>query len=548
MTHNDSPSTTIHPDLPPMDPAFAAATIEALPSRLQKRLGNADPDSWTVTTGADSTTVTVAVGSATVTLTPPGAADCDCLLSPRCLHLAQVLVSCPPAADEPDSDTEKSAEPSTTEEPSSTEPADAPLTLAPDQVSTLELAESCLTGLLDRGLGGLTAGDRAAVLRVVAAARVHKLPLLASQFAVLHGHLGTGRLGYGDSHVTQAAVSALVETALAVHRLRHGHDTETLSIDAVGTARRTYNPVGNLRLRGWASEPLLTASGYAGVVTYMVDERDGRIWELSTVLPGGEQQIAQAYRGDMGLGQLVLPHRDAARTGLLLTNATASADGRLGRGKHVRASTRTPDTDAVPAHDWWLGEAVFRGVEDDGMHPVFVFGTSEGPLRCQASPTAERLGIPALKVLASATGVTMQLRLRQRRAWEQGRTQWILIGIGHDNTWVFSGLDHPNIHWLGVPQDAKPVAVARSYLEPETVLQRWRDAVARQGRRAVTGTNRERITADAAWLRANASGHRADLLEQLAEAAATGSHDFDGRFRPDPSGIPRRWTAVAAVC
>ena len=163
MTHNDSPST-IHPDLPPMDPAFAAATIEALPSRLQKRLGNADPDSWTVESGADSTTVTVAVGSATVTLTPPGAADCDCLLSPRCLHLAQVLVSCPPAADEPSStdDSDESAE--VAESSDSSEPADAPLTLAPDQVSTLELAESCLTGLLDRGLGGLTAGDRAAVL------------------------------------------------------------------------------------------------------------------------------------------------------------------------------------------------------------------------------------------------------------------------------------------------------------------------------------------------------------------------------------------------
>ena len=309
-----------HANLPPMDPAFVAATIEALPARLQKRLDNADPDSWTVETGTDSTTI--AVGSATVTLSPPDTAECGCLLNPRCLHLAQVLVNCPPTVVE-------SSEPSGPSEPS--EPADAPLTLTRDQVATLELAESCLTGLLDRGLGGLTAGDRAAVLRVVAAARVHKLPLLAAQFAVLHGLLGTGRLGYGDSHVTQAAVSVLVEAALATHRLRHGHDTGTLSLDAVGTARHTYSPVGNLRLRGWASEPLLTASGYAGVITYMVDERNGQVWELSTVLPGGEQQIIQAYRADTGLGQLGLPHRDAVRTGVLLTNATASADGRLGR-------------------------------------------------------------------------------------------------------------------------------------------------------------------------------------------------------------------------
>ena len=134
-------------NLPPMDPAFVAATIEALPARLQKRLDNADPDSWTVETGTDSTTITV--GSATVTLTPPDRAECGCLLSPRCLHLAQVLVNCPPTVAE-------SSGPSGPSEPS--ESADTPLTLTRDQVSTLELAESCLTGILDRGLGGLTAG------------------------------------------------------------------------------------------------------------------------------------------------------------------------------------------------------------------------------------------------------------------------------------------------------------------------------------------------------------------------------------------------------
>ena len=62
-------------NLPPMDPAFVAATIEALPARLQKRLDNAAPDSWTVETGTDSTTITV--GSATVSLTSPDSAECD---------------------------------------------------------------------------------------------------------------------------------------------------------------------------------------------------------------------------------------------------------------------------------------------------------------------------------------------------------------------------------------------------------------------------------------------------------------------------------------
>ncbi|WP_296148023.1 hypothetical protein [uncultured Corynebacterium sp.] len=541
MTHND---------LPGMDPAFVAATIEALPGRLQKRLDKADPDSWTIAADAGADTTTVTVGTATVTLDPPQAAECDCLLSPRCLHLAQVLVSCPSAEAQPDSADDPTDDPAadSTDSADSSAPTNAPLALTREQLDTLELAESCLTGLLDRGLGGLTAGDRAKVLRVVAAARVQKLPLLAAHFARLHGYLGTGRLGYGESHVTQDAISTLVEIALATHQLRHGHDTGTLSIDAVGTVRRAYSPVGTLRLRGWACEPLLTASGYSGVITYLVDERDGRVWELSSVLPGDSAQIAQSYNGDTELGQLGLPHCDVARTGLLLTNATASADGRLGRGKKLRVNARTPDTDAVPAQDWWFGDAVLRGIEDDGLHPVFVFDTDEGPLRCQASPTAERIGSPALRTLASANNVQVQLRLRQRHAQEPGSAPWILIGVAHDNTWVFPGLDRPNNHWLGVPKDAEPVAVPFSQTEPETVLQRWRDAVARQGRRAVTGTNRERVMADATWLRSHASGHRADLLENLADAAATGSHDFDGRFRPDPRDIPRRWAAVAAVC
>lgn len=540
-------TSNTHPDgLPGMDPAFVAATIESLPGRLQKRLDKADPDSWTIAADVGADTTTVTVGTATVTLDPPQAAECDCLLSPRCLHLAQVLVSCPSTEAQPDSADDPAADSTDSANPSAH--ADAPLALTREQLDTLELAESCLTGLLDRGLGGLTAGDRAKVLRIVAAARVQKLPLLAAHFARLHGYLGTGRLGYGESHVTQAAISTLVEIALATHQLRHGHDTGTLSIDAVGTTRRTYSPVGTLRLRGWACEPLLTASGYSGVITYMVDERDGRIFELSSVLPGDNEQIAKAYFGDAGFSQLGLSHRDVARTGLLLTNATVSADGRLGRGNKLRVSTRTPDTDAVPAQDWWFGDAILRGIEDDGQHPVFVFDTDEGPLRCQASPTAERLGGPALRTLASANNVQVQLRLRQRHAQEPGSAPWILIGVAHEDTWVFPGLDRPNTHWLGIPKDAEPIAVPFSQIEPETVLRRWRNSVARQGRRAVTGTNREHLMADATWLRSHASGHRAELLERLADAAATGSYDFDGRFRPDPSNIPRRWAAVAAVC
>lgn len=520
-------------DLPGMDPAFVAATIEALPGRLQKRLGDAAPESWTV---AGST---VTVGSATVTLKPPQHAECDCLLSPRCLHLAQVLTACPTAEE-----AVKPAEPAESDGAVDTvEPAGKMLTLTDEQLSTVALAEACLMGLVDRGLGGLTAADRAAVLRLVSAGRVQHLPLLASAFARLHGELGRA-----NGRVSEAAISALVHAAMTTHQLRYGYETETLSIETVGTARRVYAPAGSLRLRGWACEPVVTASGYAGVITYLVDEHDGRVWQLSTVTPGESAQVLQAYRGGVELAELGLSHQDLARSGMLLTNATASADGRLGRGANVRASERTPDDSAVPAQGWWVGEAVIVGVEDDGLHPVFVFETDHGPLRCQVTTAAEELGIPALRVVASAVGVEVKLRLRQRRPYEPGRTPWILIGVGHAGAWVFPGLDEPEVHWLGVPHDVEPKAVSSAQVEPATVLRRWRDAIARQGRCAVTGTNRERLLADAAWLRTHASVHRAQLLELLAEAAAAGTRDFAGHFHPDVRDLPRRWLAIAAVC
>lgn len=525
-------------DLPAMDPGFVAASIEALPSRLQKRLDKAEPDSWTV----DGTTVHV--GTATVTLSPPDGAECDCLLSPRCLHVAQALVACPAGESAPAAETAAAGadDNGTTDSNEQASPAgaDAPPRLTEDQLTVLELAESCLTGLLDRGLAGLTAADRAAVLRVVSAARVQRLPLLAAEFAIVHGRLG--------ERVTEAAISALVGAALATQRLRHGHETDTLSADAIGTARRSYQPVGNLRLRGWASEPLLTSSGYAGVITYLVDEKDGRVWTLSSVQPGDDTQVTQTYNSGVDVGDLGVSHRTLARSGVLLTNATASADGRLGRGRDVRASMRTPDETATPAEGWWWGEAALGGVEDDGLHPVLVLHTDEGTMRCQVVTAAEELGLRALRVLASAPGAQVQVRLRARTAVEPGRSQWVLIAVGHDDTWIFPGLDRPEVHWLGAPRDVAPKPITSSVVDPAAVLRRWRDAVARQGRRAVSGSSRTRLMADAEWLRSHASGRRATLLEQLADAASAGDIAFDGRFHADPRDLPRRWVAIAAVC
>lgn len=489
-------------DLPAMDPSFVATAVEALPERLRKRLGSTSPSDWSVDGHS------VDLGSATVTLSPPDGAVCDCLLSPRCLHVAHVLLACPVAE-------------SARTTPHAPAPADDPSeSLNENQVAVLEHAESCLAAVLDRGLAGLTPVDTAALLRVVSAARVHHVPVLAAAFSTLHGQLG--------NRVTDAAITALAEAAIAVHRLRWGHDAGEVGVDKRGLARRTYSAVGNLKLRGWACEPVLTATGYGGVTSYFVDERDGRLWTLSSVKPGPAAQVAQAYGSTIELGDLHLPHRDAVRGGLLLTDATASPDGRLGRGSQVRASTRPPNESAVPADGWWFGEAVLAGVEDNGQHPVFAFETADGPLRCTATPVAEQLGMPALRVVAGAAGTLVELRLRARTEAEPGPTPWILIGVGHGGEWIFPGLDQPAVHWLGVPH-AVPATISSATIDPAAVLRRWRDTVARQGRR---GINAEQLLIDATWLRSHASPRRAALLEHLART----------------DDLPRHWTAIAAVC
>ena len=508
--------------LPEMDPTFVTKTIDALPNRLQSRLCEADPESWLINGNI------VRVGTATVNLVPPGDASCSCLLSPRCLHLAQVLTACP-TAEKPSADRDDETE---THEP------DNPQCLSTAQLRSLEQAEECLTMLLARGLGSLTPMDRAAVLRAVSALRVHELPSLASKFSRLHGSL--------SEQPTDMAIAVLADAALSTQCLRYEHDTKSLKIETVGSARRSYAPVGALRLTGWACEPVVTATGYSGVVTHLVDS-DGVVWTLSTVIPGNASLVAQTYHNSVDLGDLSLSHHELARSGVLVSDATATADRHLGRGGGVRASSRRPDAKAAPKDDWWQGDVTLSHIEDDGLHPVFVLTTKEGPLYCQATPAAEQLGLSSIRWLAQSASVRVRVRLRVRRADEFGRAPWLLIGICFNDEWIFPGLDHAPEELPETPRRIATVPTKTAEKTPSAVLRRWRDAVARQGFRAVTEAGRSALIKDAAWLRSHASSHRADALEQLAAAAAAGSTAFDGRFVPDLKEFRRRWLAVAAM-
>jgi hypothetical protein len=128
-------------------------------------------------------------------------------------------------------------------------------------------------------------------------------------------------------------VGDLRELLLVAYGLRTGHgDADVLR----GSARRDYRPVGNLRLYGLLCETIVTASGYAGAVTYLVDGT-GRLWQLGGVTPGGTALAAGRPDALVTIGEARLSYRELSHSGLHVVNATASTDGRLGSGKATTA-------------------------------------------------------------------------------------------------------------------------------------------------------------------------------------------------------------------
>src|SRR5690606_13252218 len=109
----------------------------------------------------------------------------------------------------------------------------------------------------------------------------------------------------------------------------------------VGVGRRAYTEIGSLRLYGLGCERVVTASGYAGVVTHLVSVSDGapRTWSVSDIAPGGPERAAAAHGARVSFGGTALSHRDLGRAALVAQRVGASADGRLSGMSATTAAT-----------------------------------------------------------------------------------------------------------------------------------------------------------------------------------------------------------------
>ncbi|MFJ6368738.1 hypothetical protein ACIQK5_11255 [Streptomyces virginiae] len=350
-------------ELPPVAPEVLAEAVENLTARLRKKLDAATEGCAGGAVLEADGTVTLRFGEdALVTLRPGPAgtiatadqATCSCLLAPRCLHRAAALGAAPLADTPPEPAAEP--EPGPAGDPTaaaadptgSTEPAASAASAAPaGPVGATVPATPALTAAQLRAAGalwhvaaealaaGVTAGGAVVQAELLRAAHTARLAgLIRAEAAALRVVRGLRaarehRAGQRLGDLTDAFRELLHTAGL----LAAGSADPALT----GTARRAYAPGGSLQVHGLCREPVLSATGYGGVVTHLL-AADGTPYSVSDVRPGGLARARGAGSASVALGGATLDHAGLARGGLRIVGATVSPEGRLGAGRGVRAT------------------------------------------------------------------------------------------------------------------------------------------------------------------------------------------------------------------
>ncbi|MGW4652685.1 hypothetical protein, partial [Kitasatospora sp. NPDC004289] len=413
--------------LPPAAPELTASAVGALTSRLAKKLDAAvEQYAKLPVEPAEGGGVTVRCGEDAVVTLVPGPdgvlrteeqASCGCLLAPRCLHRAALLQLCPladSAAPEAAEAAEaaagaeipapgstaagtgpaaESARPST-ETAAPAEP-EAPALATAAQIKAADSLWAAAAAVLAAGLPSAGAVPQAELLRAAHTARL--AGLLRAEAAALRVVRGLrGARARTISRPLADLTAALRELLLTTALVRTGRGDAAL----LGTARRAYQPGGALRVTGVFREPVLTATGYGGVVTHLVDP-DGRWYSVADVRPGGPGRARGAATAPVAIGAAAVDHRQLSHGGLLISGATVSADGRLGSGKGVKAN-------AVPGLPWTAGPlaALFtRPLSEAAAERL-----GDGPLADPADDSRQRRPVGCDVILLGAVGDTVLAR------------------------------------------------------------------------------------------------------------------------------------------
>ncbi|MFJ2261689.1 hypothetical protein ACIOKD_25705 [Streptomyces sp. NPDC087844] len=580
-------------DLPPVAPSVTAELVQGLTPRLRKRLDAGVSKLADRPCVRDGDTVRIAVDDDThLELHAPGgsvtsadAIRCGCLLAPDCLHRAAAASAAPIAGSGPEATPEPGSESgSGTGAGSTPETAPVPaaesetaITTATAITTTATTATTATTeqrtaalavydataAVLEAGTDGAGAVLQAELLRAAHTARVGGLPRVAASAVSVVTQLRAAR-GAEPAYRLTDLTAALRDVLMTAHRLPDSTDGELA--DLRGTARQPYAPDGSLRLYGLFSEPVLTATGYAGAVTWTADA-EGRLYTVSDVAPGGSGRAVGAADRAVRVGDTALTHRELSRAGLAVSGATVSPTGRLGAGAGVRAVRAAGAAwNEAPLDRLWaapVAEQVSRALQGgDGL--LFLDVTVTGTVREAAGDCllADCEGLtlrlaaahdhPALpyrdnlRLLATAPGTRLRVVARLDTS---PLPRALLVAAGHPGdagAHVDLGLDRLQHADLPAPGMAPTPTADGSPLDeaPLHLLRRRVHQAASAGRRVLAFPGDS--SADGRRLSRYGFACAGDLLDELHAAAADRSRDAFGRLVPaDRDRFARAWLAAA---
>lgn len=475
--------------LPAVAPDIAADLLSALPSRLKRRAEAlaAESSSWSVQDGV------VAIGEHTVTVAED--ITCSCLLSPKCAHVGAVVLAAPVGSagaavvsDETVGGAVGGAAESSVEKAVNESALNTRIQLAS---RCTDLVNACLK----HGLGALSVQDYAGALALLQATRAAVLPRLERALTGVVGGLRSTRLGTPpgrDDLGNRLSTLALAAFVLA---------KDPTSEEAIGQTRRSYS---NLDGKGTGifvplmAEPVVAASGFAGVVVTFADTQ-GELFQLTHTPPGEAKDVASAWEGRAALGDLHCSYSQLARHKLLLSGGRTSADGRIGRGKGVRAAlgeaVGITDLPEVPGFEYFSGTVI------SGDRRGFILRTESGEIPLSFLSAARRAGL----------GDVLSWLKNQPELQVVGRDRHV-VRVFTSTEQVFPGLDQPD--GTDLPDDSGPRELRMQTLGVSELLSLWCGIVTAGGAVALGGQS-NRLANDAAKLDALAAPVAAGLLRSL---------------------------------
>ena len=506
-----------------ISPALLAGIVEALAPRVRKRVDallTSPPELGTVVDFGNATVRVAEVDR----ITDPDQLTCDCLLAPACAHRAVVALLLPVA------DEECVPSAATPPEPVSTEPTGAPLSTA--QRDAIAVALRHLHHALLVGSTRLSAADRGDL-----AADLHRMRTfgLVTADRALTGYVSSLR---GRSRPN---LSGFASALLNLHQLERLRPDDPAG-DLLGRSRETYHDVGGLRLAPISAEPILTASGFAGSQVNFSDTK-GRVWKLTRVRPGTARDIPTHYLAGETWAGINDSHAVLSRHRLLISDATARDDGRLGGGRQVRAARGEAVTEweQLPSDHRVVAGPITGGDRTS----LEVAGTSLWLL-----PAARALGAGlATELFGAALGTEVTCLIRGEHLLGMRSTGGlILIPEGLGEVW-WPGLDQVDRSWAStLPRVARPEPEvdpadwAASSPEVQEVTSRWCARVLEAGQAAL---GVPALTEDIAWLARAGAPFAAELLQRLSDSTRAGRRRFDGTWEPDPEALAQAWLAAS---